>query len=117
MANPTASARGTNRERETPLMKKEGTKTARMQSIASKEVQIPRLLAMLCILAVFVPSFFMSGVSRSLFVPLALALGFAMAASYLLSSTLVPVLSTWILRGGAGHEEKSSVSLLAKGGE
>ncbi|HWL86629.1 MAG TPA: efflux RND transporter permease subunit, partial [Polyangiaceae bacterium] len=52
---------------------------------ASKEVQIPRLLAMLCILAVFVPSFFMTGVSRSLFVPLSLAVGFAMAASYLLS--------------------------------
>src|SRR5262249_33660250 len=65
---------------------------------ASKEVQIPWLLAMLCILAVFVPSFFMTGVSRSLFVPLSLAVGFAMAASYLLSSTLVPVLSTWILR-------------------
>ena len=64
---------------------------------ASKEVQIPRLLAMLCVLAVFVPSFFMSGVSRSLFVPLSLAVGFAMAASYLLSSSLVPVLSTWIL--------------------
>jgi multidrug efflux pump subunit AcrB len=64
---------------------------------ASKEVQIPRLLAMLCVLAVFVPSFFMTGVSRSLFVPLSLAVGFAMAASYLLSSTLVPVLSTWML--------------------
>ena len=51
---------------------------------ASKEVQIPRLLAMLCILAVFVPSFFMAGVSRSLFVPLSLAVGFAMGASYLL---------------------------------
>src|SRR5881296_2610960 len=59
---------------------------------ASKEVQIPRLLAMLCVLAVFVPSFFMTGVSHSLFVPLSLAVGFAMAASYLLSSTLVPVL-------------------------
>src|SRR2546426_9384159 len=65
---------------------------------ASKEVQIPRLLAMLCVLGVFVPSFFMVGVSRSLFVPLSLAVGFAMAASYLLSSSLVPVLSTWILR-------------------
>src|SRR5262249_47953033 len=50
---------------------------------ASKEVQLPRLLAMLCILAVFVPSFFMAGVSRALFVPLALAVGFAMGASYL----------------------------------
>ena len=72
---------------------------------ASKEVQIPRLLAMLCILAVFVPSFFMTGVSRSLFVPLSLAVGFAMAASYLLSSTLVPVLSTWILREHAAEVE------------
>ncbi len=95
----------------------EGTGRAVAVLQASKEVQIPRLLAMLCILAVFVPSFFMSGVSRSLFVPLALAVGFAMAASYLLSSTLVPVLSTWILRSGARHEEKSSVSLLAKGRE
>ena len=78
---------------------------------ASKEVQIPRLLAMLCILAVFVPSFFMTGVSRSLFVPLALAVGFAMAASYLLSSTLVPVLSTWILREHA-PEADDAPSLL-----
>src|SRR5438128_7196341 len=53
---------------------------------ASKEVQVPRLLAMLCVLAVFVPSFFMTGVSRSLFIPLALAVGFAMASSYFLSS-------------------------------
>src|SRR5436189_4218839 len=65
---------------------------------ASKEVQIPRLLTMLCILAVFVPSFFMTGVAHSLFVPLSLAVGFSMAASYLLSSTLVPVLSVWLLR-------------------
>jgi multidrug efflux pump subunit AcrB len=75
---------------------------------ASKEVQIPRLLAMLCILAVFVPSFFMTGVSRSLFVPLSLAVGFAMAASYLLSSTLVPVLSTWILHEHAPEAEDAS---------
>jgi multidrug efflux pump subunit AcrB len=74
---------------------------------ASKEVQIPRLLAMLCILAVFVPSFFMTGVSSSLFVPLSLAVGFAMAASYLLSSTLVPVLSAWILREHAPEAEDS----------
>jgi multidrug efflux pump subunit AcrB len=81
---------------------------------ASKEVQIPRLLAMLCVLAVFVPSFFMTGVSRSLFVPLSLAVGFAMAASYLLSSSLVPVLSTWILREHARQEGKESHSLLAR---
>jgi multidrug efflux pump subunit AcrB len=65
---------------------------------ASKEVQVPRLLAMLCVLAVFVPSFFMVGVARSLFVPVSLAVGFSMVASYLLSSTFVPILSAWILR-------------------
>jgi multidrug efflux pump subunit AcrB len=79
---------------------------------ASSEVQRPRLLAMLCILAVFVPSFFMAGVSRSLFVPLALAVGFAMAASYFLSSSLVPVLSTWILREHS--EAESSRSLVTR---
>jgi multidrug efflux pump subunit AcrB len=79
---------------------------------ASKEVQIPRLLAMFCVLAVFVPSFFMVGVARSLFVPLSLAVGFAMAASYLLSSSLVPVLSTWILRDARNKQEKKSPSLL-----
>jgi multidrug efflux pump subunit AcrB len=81
---------------------------------ASKEVQIPRLLAMLCVLAVFVPSFFMVGVSRALFVPLSLAVGFAMAASYVLSSSLVPVLSAWILRAHAAEDEKNAPSLLVR---
>jgi multidrug efflux pump subunit AcrB len=48
--------------------------------------------------AVFVPSFFMEGVARQLFVPLSMAVGFAMLASYLLSSTLVPVLAAWFMR-------------------
>jgi multidrug efflux pump subunit AcrB len=81
---------------------------------ASKEVQIPRLLAMLCVLAVFVPSFFMVGVARSLFVPLSLAVGFAMAASYVLSSSLVPVLSTWILRDGRPEHEPQGATLLTR---
>jgi multidrug efflux pump subunit AcrB len=72
---------------------------------ASAKTAVPRLLAMLSILAVFVPSFFMSGVGRQLFVPLSLAVGFAMIASYLLSSSLVPVLSTWIVRKGHGESD------------
>ena len=64
---------------------------------ASGEVVVPRLLALLSVVAVFVPSFFMTGVSRSLFVPLSLAVGFSMIASFLLSSSLVPVLSVWLL--------------------
>jgi multidrug efflux pump subunit AcrB len=65
---------------------------------ASGEVAIPRLLAMLSVLAVFLPSFFMTGPARALFVPLSLAVGFSMGASYLLSSSLVPVLSNWMLK-------------------
>jgi multidrug efflux pump subunit AcrB len=80
---------------------------------ASREVVIPRLLAMLCVLSVFVPSFFMTGIARSLFVPLSLSVGFAMAASYFLSSSLVPVMSTWILRE-AVHSERNTKSHLAE---
>jgi multidrug efflux pump subunit AcrB len=71
----------------------------------NQETAVPRLLAMLCILAVFIPSFVMQGAARALFVPLALAVGFAMISSYLLSSTLVPVLSVWLLRG---HERQAA---------
>jgi len=80
---------------------------------ASHEVVIPRLLAMLCVLSVFVPSFFMTGIARSLFVPLSLAVGFAMAASYFLSSSLVPVMSTWILREQP-HAETTAESRLSQ---
>ena len=75
---------------------------------ASREVAIPRLLAMLCVLAVFLPSFLMVGPARSLFVPLSLAVGFSMGASYLLSSSLVPVLSNWLLMAEKLHGESSA---------
>jgi multidrug efflux pump subunit AcrB len=71
---------------------------ARAVRLGNHETAVPRLLAMLCILAVFIPSFFMEGAARALFVPLSLAVGFAMVASYLLSSTFVPVVSVWLLR-------------------
>lgn len=64
----------------------------------STETVVPRLLAMLCILAVFVSSFFMQGAARALFVPLSLAVGFSMIASYILSSTFVPVMAVWLLK-------------------
>src|SRR5258705_4845951 len=75
-----------------------GEPRARAILDAARETLVPRLLALLSILAVFVPSFFLTGIARSLFIPLSLAVGFAMLASYLLSNTLVPVLSTWLLR-------------------
>jgi multidrug efflux pump subunit AcrB len=71
---------------------------------ASLETFTPRLLAALAILAVFLPSFFMEGISRSLFVPLSLAVGFAMLSSFVLSNTLVPILACWWLREGHGGE-------------
>ena len=73
---------------------------------ASRVTAVPRLLAMLTVLAVFLPAYFLIGVPRQLFVPLALAVAFAMMASYLLSSTLVPVLAAWWVRGhGAVRQE------------
>jgi len=72
------------------------------------ETAVPRLLAMLSILAVFIPSFFMQGAARALFVPLSLAVGFSMIASYLLSSTFVPVLSVWLLR--KHHKQEDSTT-------
>jgi len=66
---------------------------------ACRRTAMPRLLSMISILAVFVPAFFMTGAGRQLFVPLALSVGFAMIASYVLSSTLVPVLAASFLRG------------------
>jgi multidrug efflux pump subunit AcrB len=65
---------------------------------AGSEVAVPQFLAMLCVAAVFTPALFMVGPGRALFVPLALAVAFAMAASYLLARTYVPVLATWLLR-------------------
>jgi multidrug efflux pump subunit AcrB len=74
-----------------------GTPVARSVLDACSEVVLPQVLAMLSVVAVFVPSFFMSGVSQSLFVPLSLAVGFAMVASFLLSNSLLPVVSVWLL--------------------
>ncbi len=71
---------------------------ARAVRRGNQETAVPRLLAMLCILAVFIPSFFMQGAARELFVPLALAVGFSMIASYLLSSTFVPIMCVWLLK-------------------
>src|SRR5206468_5878833 len=81
-----------------------GLSRARAVIEASRKTAVPRLLAMLCVLSVFMPSFFMAGVGRQLFIPLSLAVGFAMLSSYVLSSTLVPVLSTWLMKAGHGGE-------------
>ena len=83
-----------------------GLPRARAVLDAAHKTAGPRLLAMLSILAVFVPSFFMVGVGKQLFVPLSLAVGLAMVSSYLLSTTVVPVLATWLMREKHGDEER-----------
>ena len=86
-----------------------GVSRARAVVEACSRTALARLLSMFCILAVFVPSFFMVGVSRQLFVPLSLAVAFSMIASYLLSSSLVPVFSTWLMREAHRGEEREGL--------
>jgi multidrug efflux pump subunit AcrB len=82
-----------------------GKSLARAALDGTTETTLPRLLAMLCILSVFIPAFFMVGAAQAMFVPMALAVGFAMFASFMLSSTLVPVLSVWLLSKNTKHQE------------
>ncbi|HEV2173618.1 MAG TPA: efflux RND transporter permease subunit, partial [Nitrospira sp.] len=90
-----------------------GKETARAVVDAMAEVIEPRFLAMLCVLAVFIPSFFMAGIGRALFPPLSLAVAFAMIASYLITATLLPVLAVWLL-GGKPIEVHDEHSLFAR---
>jgi multidrug efflux pump subunit AcrB len=89
-----------------------GRSVGRAALDATTETTVPRLLAMLCILAIFSPTLFMAGAAKAMFLPLSLAVGFAMVTSYLLSSTLVPILSVWVLRGheitATGHTAAES---------
>jgi multidrug efflux pump subunit AcrB len=65
----------------------------------ASQIATPALVSTLAICIVFVPMFFLTGVARYLFVPLAEAVSFAMLASYLLSRTLVPTMARYLLRG------------------
>jgi multidrug efflux pump subunit AcrB len=70
----------------------------------AQQIAVPALVSTLAICIVFVPMFFLTGVARYLFVPLAEAVVFAMLASYLLSRTLVPTMAKYLLRGHAHIE-------------
>ena len=71
----------------------------------AQQIAVPAFVSTLCICIVFVPMFFLTGVARFLFVPLAEAVSFAMLASYLLSRTLIPTLVMYIMRG---HEHRAA---------
>jgi multidrug efflux pump subunit AcrB len=73
------------------------------------EIALPALVSTLSISIVFTPMFFLAGVSRYLFVPLAEAVVFAMLASYVLSRTLVPTLALLLLRAPAAQDQRRNL--------
>jgi multidrug efflux pump subunit AcrB len=92
------------------------------------EIALPALVSTFCICIVFIPMFFLSGVSRYLFVPFAEAVVFAVMASYILSRTLVPTLVMWFERhnhqkvataspSGGGHGQERSAEGRIRDGE
>lgn len=78
---------------------------------ACREIALPKLLILFCILAVFAPAFTMSGIPGALFLPLALAIGFSMVVSFLLSQTFVPIMANWLMKGHEGkHEHDATIT-------
>ena len=78
----------------------------------SAQIAVPALVSTLAICIVFVPMFFLSGVARYLFVPMAEAVVFAMLASYLLSRTLVPTMAKYLLKE---HDDAAAARKLNSG--
>ena len=74
----------------------------------ASQIAVPALVSTLAICIVFVPMFFLSGVARYLFVPLAEAVSFAMLASYLLSRTIVPTMARYLLADKTMEEEQAA---------
>ena len=72
------------------------------------EIAVPALVSTICICIVFVPMFFLTGVAKFLFVPLAEAVVFAMLASYVLSRTLVPTMAMLMMKEGQGHSVEAA---------
>ncbi len=86
-----------------------GASLARAVRKGNSITAVARLLALACILSVFIPAFIMDDPLRALFMPLALGVGFAMISSYLLSSTFVPVMAVWLLKLNPDHVGKKGL--------
>jgi CzcA family heavy metal efflux pump len=78
----------------------------------ARQIVAPALVSLLCICIVFIPMFFLEGVARFLFVPMAKAVIFALVGSFILSRTLVPTMANWLLRAHDTHAAHAH----AKGG-
>jgi CzcA family heavy metal efflux pump len=82
--------------------------------VGAGEIGVPALVSTLCICIVFVPMFFLSGVARFLFVPLAEAVVFAMLASYFLSRSLVPTLVMLLMARSHGESASTGTGALKR---
>lgn len=95
-----------------------GKSKARAIIDASQEISFAKLLILVCILSVFAPAFLMNGVPKGMFLPLSLAVGFSMIASFLQSQTFVPVMANWWMKfHAAGKHEKAILPDLSEKGE
>ena len=92
----------------------QGKETVRAILDGAQQIAIPAFVSTICICIVFVPMFFLTGVAKYLFIPLAEAVVFAMLASYLLSRTLVPTMAMYLLRGHRGEEEAKGNNIFAR---
>lgn len=68
------------------------------------EISVPKLLILLCILAVLTPAVIMTGIPKDMFLPLSVAVAFAMIASFVASQTVVPILANWLMKGFKKHQ-------------
>lgn len=73
------------------------------------EISIPKILILFCILAVLIPSFMMTGIPRDMFMPLSMAVAFAMTASFIASQTFVPILANWLMKPELIAHHKTSL--------
>ena len=92
----------------------QGKDTVRAILDGAQQIAVPALVSTLCICIVFVPMFFLTGVAKFLFVPLAEAVVFAMLASYLLSRTLVPTMAMYLLKGHHGEEHATGNDIFSR---
>lgn len=93
-----------------------GKAKSRAIADALLEISVPKLLILLCILAVLLPSFIMSGIPKDMFLPLSLAVGFSMIASFIFSQTFVPVVANWLMKikPHAHHVDKNGKMKLTR---
>jgi multidrug efflux pump subunit AcrB len=80
----------------------------------ASQIVVPAFVSLLCICIVFIPMFFLNGVARFLFVPMAESVMFAMVFSFLLSRTLVPTMAKYLLRMHAAHVDDHTKNPLVR---